>query len=105
MGLLWALSPLLTGLALTETHDLTRLLVFPVPFRTLLASSLLANLVEPAALAKLPVVLAFCAALSGPLAGLPIVLLCGLLAFVLMLAAAQTAALRPAGTVAPPRGP
>ena len=93
VGLLWALSPLLTGLALTETHDLTRLLGFPVPFRTLLASSLLANLVEPAALAKLPVVLAFCMALPGPRAGLPVVLLGGFLAFALMLAVAQTAGL------------
>ena len=93
VGLLWALSPLLTGLALTETHDLTRLLGFPVPFSTLLLSSLLANLVEPAALAKIPVVFAFCVALSGPSPGLPIVLACGLLAFVLMLAATQTAAL------------
>jgi ABC-2 type transport system permease protein len=93
VGLVWALSPLLTGLALTETHDLTRLLGFPVPFRTLLVSSLLANLLEPAALAKLPVILAFCAALGGPPVGLPIVLACGVLTLVLMLAVTQTAAL------------
>lgn len=89
VGLLWALSPLLAGMALTETHDLTRLLSFPVPFRTMLASSLVANLLEPAALAKLPVVIVACAALGGPLAFRPLVLLCGLLAFVLMLATAQ----------------
>lgn len=93
VGLLWALAPLLSGIALTETHDLTRLLTFPVPFRTLLASSLLANLLEPAALAKLPVVLAACLALQGPRAGRPFVLLLGLLAFAFMLAAAQTAGL------------
>jgi hypothetical protein len=93
IGLLWALAPLLSGIALTETHDLTRLLSFPVPFRTLLASSLLANLLEPAALAKLPVVLAACLALPGQSAGRPLVLLLGLLQFVFMLAAAQTAGL------------
>jgi hypothetical protein len=93
IGLLWALAPLLSGIALTETHDLTRLLAFPVPFRTLLASSLLANLVEPAALAKLPVVLAACLALPGPPAARPVALLLGLLLFVFMLAAAQTAGL------------
>lgn len=93
VGVLWALSPLLAGMALTETHDLTRLLVFPVPFRTLLASSLVANLLEPAALAKLPVVVVACAALGGSLASRPLVLLSGLLAFVLMLATAQTVGL------------
>ena len=30
-GLIWVLSPLLAGLAFAETHDLTRLLHFPVP--------------------------------------------------------------------------
>ena len=93
IGLLWALAPLLSGIALTETHDLTRLLAFPVPFRTLLASSLLANLLEPAALAKLPVVLAACLALAGPPAARPLVLLLRPAAFVFMLAAAQTAGL------------
>ena len=57
VGLFWLLSPLLTGVALSETHDLTRLLHFPLPARTLVASSLLANLVQPAVLAKLPIVL------------------------------------------------
>jgi hypothetical protein len=93
VGVLWALAPLLSGIALAETHDLTRLLTFPVPFRTLLASSLLANLLEPASLAKLPVVLAACVALAGPLWGRPFVFLLGLLAFVFMLAATQTVGL------------
>jgi hypothetical protein len=93
VGLLWAMSPLLSGVSLAETHDLSRLLTFPVPFRTLLASSLVANLVEPAALAKLPVVLAVCVALGGGPGARPLVLLCGLLAFVFLLAAAQTAGL------------
>src|SRR5688500_17353868 len=55
VGLFWLLSPLLTGVALSETHDLTRLLHFPLPARTLVASSLFANLVQPAVLAKLPI--------------------------------------------------
>ena len=97
VGLLWALSPLLAGMALTETHDLTRLLSFPVPFRTLLASSLVANLLEPAALAKLPVVVVACAALGGPLASRPLVLLCGLLGL------RPHASHRPDGGTRPPR--
>jgi ABC-2 type transport system permease protein len=90
VGLLWALSPLLSGLAMAETHDLSRLLFFPVPFSSLLASSLVANLLEPATLMKLPVVLAACAGLGGPFVHRPFVLLLGLLAFVLTLAIAQT---------------
>src|SRR6266545_4887316 len=67
VGVFWALSPLLAGLAFSETHDLSRLLHFPVSLPTLLASSLLANLAEPLVLAKLPLLLALAAALvSGP---------------------------------------
>src|SRR5437879_6017113 len=40
VGVLWVLSPLLAGVALTETHDVTRLLHFPLPRRTLVVSSL-----------------------------------------------------------------
>jgi ABC-2 type transport system permease protein len=64
VGLFWLLSPLLTGVALSETHDLTRLLHFPLPARTLVASSLLANLVQPAVLAKLPIVLGVAAGVA-----------------------------------------
>jgi ABC-2 type transport system permease protein len=93
VGLLWALSPLLSGLALAEAHDLSRLLFFPIPFPTLLASSLVANLLEPATLLKLPVVVAACVALGGPSVSRPLVLILGLLAFVLTLAVAQTVGL------------
>ena len=65
VGVLWALSPLLAGVAFSETHDLGRLVHFPVPFGTLLLSSLLANLAEPLVLAKLPLLLALAAALTG----------------------------------------
>jgi ABC-2 type transport system permease protein len=64
VGVLWALSPVLTGVAFSETHDFGRLVHFPVPFRTLLLSSLLANLAEPLVLAKLPLLLALAAALG-----------------------------------------
>src|SRR5262249_24972226 len=54
VGTFWVLSPLLAGVAFSETHDVSRLLHFPIPFPTLVLSSLLANLAEPMVLAKLP---------------------------------------------------
>ncbi len=64
-GLSWALSPLLAGISATETHDLTRLMSYPVPLRTLVASSLAANLLQPTVLAQLPPLAALALALSG----------------------------------------
>ena len=64
-GLSWAFSPLLAGIAATETHDLTRLMPYPVPLRTLVASSLVANLLQPTVLAQLPPLVALALALSG----------------------------------------
>jgi len=93
VGLFWALSPLLAGVAFSETHDLTRLLHFPVPFSTLVLSSLVANLVEPMALAKLPPLVAAALAVGGgPLTTLP-ALVAVLLGFVFTLAAAQVTGL------------
>lgn len=63
-GLSWALAPLLAGVAATETHDLTRLLPYPVPLRTLVGSSLLANLLQPTVLAQLPPLVALSLALG-----------------------------------------
>jgi len=93
IGVLWALSPLLAGLALSETHDLSRLLHFPVPLSTLVASSLLANLAEPMVLATMPLLLAVAAALSsGP--GTFVLAAAGVVAgFVFALVAAQAAGL------------
>lgn len=54
LGVLWSLSPLLAGVALTETHDLDRLLHYPVPLGALVSSSLLASLLQPTVLALLP---------------------------------------------------
>lgn len=94
VGVLWALSPLLAGVAFSETHDLGRLVHFPVPFRTLLLSSLLANLAEPLVLAKLPLLLALAAALAGaaPLS-FPLALAGVALTFAFTLVATQVAGL------------
>lgn len=93
MGLLWVLSPLLAGLALSESHDMSRLLHFPIPQSTLVASSLLANLAQPMALAELPLLLAASLALTREAGRLPFVLAGVTLSFLLILAAAQVVGL------------
>lgn len=65
-GLVFALSPLLAGVAVTETHDLTRLQAYPVGLGTMLLASLVANLVQPTVLAQLPPLAALAWALGGP---------------------------------------
>src|SRR6185295_4094222 len=93
VGVFWVLSPVLAGLAFSETHDLSRLLHFPVPLPTLLFSSLLANLAEPLVVAKLPLLLALAAALvSGPVA-FPLAAIGVALAFAFTLGANQVAGL------------
>jgi ABC-2 type transport system permease protein len=90
VGLMWALSPVLAGLALTETHDLSRLLHFPLPLSTLVSSSLLANLVQPMVLAELPVAVALGLAVSTEsLALLPLAVLGVLSSLAFILVAAQ----------------
>lgn len=89
IGILWALSPLLSGVAFAASHDMSRLVHFPIPLPTLVAASLIANLVQPMTLAELPVLLAAAAALSHGLARLPLVLLGLLLSLALALALAQ----------------
>ena len=66
LGLSWTLSPILAGVAATETHDLGRLMHYPVPLGTLVAASLLANLVQPLVLAQVPPLLALALAFAGP---------------------------------------
>ena len=66
LGVLWALSPLLAGMALTETHDLNRLLHYPIPLPTLVASSLLANLLQSTVLALIPPLFFLGLAVAGP---------------------------------------
>jgi len=93
IGLLWCLSPLLAGVAFTESHDMTRLLHFPIPLSTLVASSLLTNLAQPAVLAELPMLLCLSLATAGlsprlPLAGAGVAL-----SFLTILALAQLSGL------------
>jgi ABC-2 type transport system permease protein len=92
-GLTWALSPLLAGVSATQTHDLGKLLSYPVPLPALVASSLLANLLQPMVLAQGPPLAALALGLGG--AGVRgLVALAGLsLALVLVLAAGQTVGL------------
>jgi ABC-2 type transport system permease protein len=92
-GLTWALSPLLTGVSATETHDLGKLLHYPVPLPTLVASSLFANLLQPMALAQLPPLAALALALGG-WSPRGLVALAGLgLALALVVATGQTVGL------------
>ena len=64
-GITWALSPLLAGVSATETHDLGKLLSYPVPVPALVASSLLANLLQPMVLAQAPPLAALALGLGG----------------------------------------
>src|SRR6185436_20090083 len=93
VGVFWMISPVLTGLALGETHDLSRLLIFPIPFRSLVASSLLANLLQPLVLAKMPVVVGPALGLAARPSVLPFTLIGVGLSFVFMLAAVQLSSL------------
>jgi ABC-2 type transport system permease protein len=94
VGCFWMLSPLMAGFAFSETHDVSRLLHVPVPLGTLVASSLVANLAQPAVIAELPVLLAASLALSATrLSAFPAVLFCVALSFAFILAAAQLAGL------------
>jgi ABC-2 type transport system permease protein len=93
VGVFWMVSPMLTGLALSETHDLSRLLQFPIPFWSLVASSLAANLLQPLVLAKMPVVVGLAAGLAEQPRVLPLTLLGVGLSFVFMLAAVQLSSL------------
>lgn len=93
VGVLWALSPLLAGVAFSETHDLGRLVHFPVPFGTLLLSSLLANLAEPLVLAKLPLLVALAAALAATPLSFPLAAAGVALTFFFTLVASQVAGL------------
>lgn len=93
IGLFWSLSPLLAGVAFTETHDMSRLLHFPIPLPTLVVSSLLANLLQPMVLAEGPVVIALSWALAHQPVQFPFCLAGILLSFGFMLAASQVSGL------------
>jgi ABC-2 type transport system permease protein len=93
MGFFWVFSPLLSGVALTETHDVSRLVHFPIPVGTLAASSLIANLVQPMVLAEIPLVLAVALGLAAAPGVLPFTLFGVVLTFAVMLAFAQVSGL------------
>ncbi len=93
IGLLWCLSPLLAGVAFTESHDMTRLLHFPIPLSTLVASSLVANLAQPAVLAELPMLLCLALATAGLSVRLPFAFAGVTLSFLAILALAQVSGL------------
>lgn len=93
IGLLWALAPVVSGIAMAESHDMSRLLHFPIRLRELVASSVIANFVQPAALMEAPILLAAAAALAGSPLRFPAVLVGLLLSFVFALATAQAAGL------------
>jgi hypothetical protein len=93
VGFFWMVSPLVSRLSLAETHDVSRLLHFPIPAWTLVTSSLLANLSQPMVVAEVPIVLALAFAVAGRALALPLTLLGVLLSFGVILAAAQVTAL------------
>jgi hypothetical protein len=93
LGVFWALSPLFAGMAFSETHDVTRLLHFPIPLPTLVASSLVANLAEPTVLSQAPLIAALSLAVAGWSARLPLALAGYLISFAFILAASQVVGL------------
>jgi ABC-2 type transport system permease protein len=93
VGLVFVLSPILTGVALAESHDLHRLLPFPVPLGTLVLSSLVSNLLQPTVLGQFPVALALSLGLGRDLAGAVACFPLVALTLLFVLAAAQVAGL------------
>lgn len=93
VGLFWMISPLVSGLAIAETHDVSRLLHFPIPVWTLVTSSLMANLSQPMVVAEVPMIVALALAVAGRPLALPLTLAGVLLSFGVILAAAQVTAL------------
>ena len=93
VGLFWMLSPLLTGVAFSEAHDMSRLLHFPIPTATLAASSLFSNLAQPTTLVALPIFVSLALAVAGASPRLPAAVLGAGLGLLFVIAAAQVAGL------------
>ena len=93
LGVFWVLSPLLTGVAFSEAHDMTRLLHFPIPLATLAVSSLVSNFAQPMALVAVPVVATMALAAAGAGPRVPAALVGAGLTLVLILASAQVGGL------------
>jgi ABC-2 type transport system permease protein len=88
-GLAWALSPLLAGVSATETHDLGKLVAYPVPLPALVLSSLLANVAQPMVLAQVPPLAALALAVAGASVRWPAALTGLALALALVIASGQ----------------
>lgn len=93
IGVLAALSPLLSGMVLAESHDVSRLMHYPLPRTTLALASLVSNLARPSVLMQLPVLLAATAAVSASMAAVPFALVGMLLSWLLVISGAHIAAL------------
>jgi ABC-2 type transport system permease protein len=92
-GVGWALAPLLAGIAATETHDMGKLLSYPISLPVLVVSSLVANLLQPIVLAQAPPLVALALGLGG-IGVRGVAALAGLgLAFALVLASGQAVGL------------
>ncbi len=92
-GLTWALSPLLAGVSATGTHDLGKLVAYPVPLRALVASSLVANLAQPTVLAQALPLAAFALAVAGASVRWPVALAALSLTLALLIASGQAVGL------------
>lgn len=93
LGVLAALSPLLSGIALAESHDVSRLMHYPVSSTTLAVASLISNLTRPSALVQIPILVAAAAAVSPSLIALPFGLVGMSLSWLLIATGAHIAAL------------
>jgi ABC-2 type transport system permease protein len=92
-GLLAALSPLLSGMALAESHDVSRLMGYPVSPGILAGASLASNLTRPSAVAQLPLLLAAAVGVSRATVAVPFALAGMLESWLLIVSGAHIAAL------------
>jgi ABC-2 type transport system permease protein len=93
VGLVIALSPLLSGVAWTEAPDAAKLLHYPVPLWVIVVGSLLAELAQPTVLSQLLVPVAVAVALSHSLSGLLLALVGMGLSYLLVVAGSHTVGL------------
>jgi ABC-2 type transport system permease protein len=92
-GLLAAVSPLLSGMTLAESHDVSRLLAYPVSSRTLATASMIANVTRPSVVAQLPVLLAAALAVSRAAIRVPLAVAGMIESWLLVVSGAHIAAL------------
>jgi hypothetical protein len=92
-GVAIAFAPLLAGVGAVETPDIARLAHFPVPFGSVVAASVIANLMQPAVLGQGLIALAVALALGGSLVERVLALVGVGLTHLLIIAAAQAVGL------------